>query len=69
MKKLLLLALGAAALVCLASLDWRHGAGMSHSMRGGSSPDPRSDWDEIDEASDESFPASDPPATTGAKAG
>lgn len=24
-------------------------------------PDPPADWDEVDEASDESFPASDPP--------
>lgn len=69
MKKLLLLALGAGALVCLASLDWKHGASMPHAMRDGSSPDLKPDWDEIDEASDESFPASDPPATTGAKAG
>jgi hypothetical protein len=25
-------------------------------------PDPPKEWDEVDEASDESFPASDPPA-------
>jgi hypothetical protein len=28
-------------------------------------PDPPEEWDEVDEASDESFPASDPPPPTG----
>jgi hypothetical protein len=28
-------------------------------------PDPPQDWDEVDEASDESFPASDPPPPPG----
>jgi len=28
-------------------------------------PDPPEDWDDVDEASDESFPASDPPPPPG----
>jgi hypothetical protein len=28
-------------------------------------PDPPADWDDVDEASDESFPASDPPPPPG----
>lgn len=74
MKKTLLIMLGAAIAGTLMSYDRRHRQAarlLQADRRRAGQPEKSTSsarhWDEVDEASRESFPASDPPATWGGR--